>query len=401
MHSLHRWALPALFLTLAACDSATSVETEFGDATFALTALTCSENGINANPFTVASAMASNRTDHEVAGDYSYETASATTIAFDGTSIVIAGAGATYSGSTVTVSTPGTYVSSGTLTNGEVVVNSPDDGAVKLVLNGVSITNATNSAIRVDEVDRAVLILAAGTTNTVTDGATYPDNAEQNAAIWSDDDLSIGGTGALVGTGRFEDGTTSKDGDAALGYVFLAGGTISVDADGDAVSAETDLLVSGGTLDLRSGGGATVTPGDASTKGLKGGVSIVVENGTITIDASDDGIHSDDTVVINGGTTQIATGDDAVHADLSLTINSGDLTITRSYEGIEVVLGDMVFNGGTISITASDDGINLAGDGDDPNGVQSAADPYDMICNAAGAPEPKSRFDTCPRGLSV
>ncbi len=427
MHTLNRWTLPALLLTLAACESATSVEGENGDAALALTALACQESGINTNPFTVANAMAANTTDHEVASDYTYDAASATTIVFNGTAIAVTGAGASASGSTVTVSAPGTYVFSGTLTDGQVVVNSPSSGVVKLVLNGVSITSASNSGIQVNEADRAVIILAAGTTNSVTDGATYPAAAEQNAAVWSDDDLSIGGTGALVVTGRFEDGIASKDGlviragtititapdegirgkdllvvrggtlnvtaggdglksdedgDVALGYVLLAGGTITVNAVGDAVSAETDLLVSGGTLDLRSGGGATVTPGTSSTKGLKGGAMVVVDNGTITVDASDDGIHSNDTVVINGGVTQIATGDDAVHADLSLTINSGELTITRSYEGIEVVLGDMVFNGGTINVIASDDGINLSGDGDDPNGVVSPADPYDMIFNA-------------------
>ncbi len=55
--------------------------------------------------------------------------------------------------------------------------------------------------------------------------------------------------------------------------------------------------------------------------------------------------------------------------------------MTRSYEGIEVVLGDLVVNGGTITVVATDDGFNLSGDGDDPNGVESAGDPYDMIFN--------------------
>lgn len=417
-----RWVLPALLLSLAACDSAST-----GDAdAVALTALACEVEGVNADPFTVADAMLDNAADHEAAGDYTYDAASATTIALAGTSATVTGAGATASGGVVTVTAPGTYVLSGTLTDGQVVVDSPDDGAVKLVLSGASITSSSDSGIRVDEGDKTVLILAAGTTNAVTDGAAYPDTAEQNAAVWSDDDLSIGGSGALVVTARFEDGIASKDGlviadgtltvtapdegirgkdylvvrggtldvtaggdglksdedgDADLGYVLVAGGTATVDAVGDALSAETDALVTGGTLALRSGGGASVTPGDASAKGLKAGVLVVVDGGALTIDASDDAVHSDDTVVLNGGTVEIATADDGVHADLSLTINGGDLTITQSYEGLESVLGDLVINGGTVDVTATDDGINLSGDGDDPNGVESAGDPYDMVFN--------------------
>lgn len=422
---LFQRTLPALVFSLVACGDDPTILQD-GDETLTLSALVCEVGGVNADPFTVADAMAGNATDHEVEGDYDYDALTATTIAFDGTSVAIDGTGAAASGTIVTVSAPGTYLLSGTATDGQVVVDSPDDGLVQLVLSGVSITSSTDSGIRVDQADRAVLVLADGTTSSVTDAAVYPEAAEQNAAVWSDDDLSIGGTGALVVTGLFEDGIASKDGlvlrdgtvtvtapdegirgkdylvvrggtfdvtaggdglksdedgDVELGYILLADGTIVVDAEGDAVSAETDLLISGGVVDVRSGGGASVTPGDDSTKGLKAGVLVVVDDGTITIDASDDGIHSDDTVVINGGATELATADDGVHADLSLTINAGDLTVTQSYEGIEVVLGDLVFNGGTIDITATDDGVNLSGDGDDPNGVESEGDPYDMIFN--------------------
>jgi hypothetical protein len=86
-------------------------------------------------------------------------------------------------------------------------------------------------------------------------------------------------------------------------------------------------------------------------------------------------------VVLNGGTIDIATADDAVHAEFMVTINGGELTVTDSYEGIEAVTGDLVVNGGRIDVVAIDDGFNLSGDGDDPNGVESAGDPYDMVFN--------------------
>ena len=399
-----------------------------GDADpITLTSFASDIAGVNDDPFTVADALVENNADHEVSGDYTYDVATATAITLDGTSVTVDGTGATASGGIITVSEPGTYVLTGTLTEGQVIVDSPDNGTVKIVLSGVSIASSTDAGIRVDEADKAVLILAEGTTNTVTDGATYPASAEQNAAVWSDDDLSIGGSGALVVVAQFEDGIASKDGlvisdgtitvsapdegirgkdylvvrggsldvtaggdglksdedeDAGLGYVWIAGGAIVIDAAGDAVTAETDALISDGMLFVRSGSGASVTPDDdASTKGIKGGVLVVVDEGTITVDASDDGIHSNGTAVVNGGTIEIGTGDDGVHAELELTINGGELTITQSYEGIESVTGDLVINGGIIDVTASDDGLNLSGDGDDPNGVEGAADPYDMVFN--------------------
>ena len=424
MRTSLRWILPALLLTLTACDSASSGGTDA--EALALSALSCDVDGVNADPFTVADAMADNADDHEAATDYTYDATSATTIALNGTSASVTGSGATASGGVVTVSAPGTYVVSGTLDDGQIVVNSPADGPVRLVLSGADITSSSDSGIRVDEGDKTVLILADGTTNTVADGASYADAVEQNAAVWSDDDLSIGGTGALVVTASFEDGITSKDGlviaggtvtvtapdeglrgkdylvvrggtldvtaggdglksdedgDAALGYVLVAGGTVTVEADGDALSAETDALLAGGTLALRSGGGAGVTPGDASTKGFKAGVMAVIDGGALTVDASDDGVHSDGTVVVNGGVIEIATADDAVHSDLAMTVNGGEILVTQSYEGLESVLGDLVVNGGTITVTASDDGFNLSGDGDDEPGQPSEADPYDMVFN--------------------
>ena len=422
-HMLRR-TLPALLLslTLAACDSASTTGDTGDSATVSLTALSCDVDGVNADPFTVADAMAANTAPLDVAGDDTYAAATATRIALNGTTISVTGAGATAAGSTVTVSSAGTYVISGTLADGQVVVDAPGGGLVRLVLDGAAITNADDSAILVAEAGRTAVVLAAGSANTLTDGATYPANAEQNAALWSDDDLAIGGTGALTVTGRFEDGIASKDGlvirsgtitvaapdegirgkdylvvrdgaldvtaggdglksdedgDAALGYVLLAGGAVTVDAAGDAVSAETDALVSGGSTALTSGGGAAVTPGTASTKGLKGGVLVVVDGGRLDIDASDDGLHSNGTVVVNDGNITVATGDDGVHSDGAVTVNGGSLVVSRSYEGVESGTGDLTVNGGVVTITSSDDGINVAGAGDTmpggPGGGQAGA----------------------------
>lgn len=69
--------------------------------------------------------------------DPSYDEASATKIALDGSGASVTGKGATADGSTVTISADGTYVVSGTLTDGQIVVSLPgDNDKAQIVLDG-------------------------------------------------------------------------------------------------------------------------------------------------------------------------------------------------------------------------------------------------------------------------
>lgn len=395
----------SLSLLLACSDSAAPV----GDPV-EIPTLACLEAGVNADPFTVADALVANGADHEDQGDYTWDTTAVVGIAFSGSSITVTGTGATVSGTTVTISKAGTYRISGTLDSGQIVVKATDTSLVRLVLNGMTITNPGNAAIVMSKVLRAVIILADGTVNRVTDGNTYPAGVDQNAAIFSKSDVSIGGNGSLIVTGRYNDGIASKDGlvihsgtitvtavddgirgkdylvirggtvrvtsggdglksdedaDSTLGYVLVEGGAIEVDAANDGIQAATDALIAGGTLVLRTGGGSSVVITDTalSAKGIKGDSAVVVDGGALTINSADDGLHTGRLLVVNGGTITIATGDDGAHSDVDLTINGGDLTVTKSYEGIENKQGDMTINGGHIRVTSSDDGINVAGAG--------------------------------------
>ncbi len=108
--------------------------------------------------------------------------------------------------------------------------------------------------------------------------------------------------------------------------------------------------------------------GDYSTKGIKAANEIVVTNGAVNIQSYDDSFHADNTAVlengetplgnitINGGTVTAYSHDDGFHAEGVLAFYAGDVSVTNSYEateGYQVIIG-----GGTLNLTASDDGIN-------------------------------------------
>lgn len=275
-----------------------------------------------------------------------------------------AAAGVSVDGSTVTISEAGVYRLSGTLA-GQVVVSAPEDALVVLILDGVDISNSSGSAIEVRTADDVAIHLAEGSQNSVSDAASYADDAEANAAIWADVDLTVSGSGSLTVTGNGNDGITSKD------DLVILGGDISVTAADDALRGKDSLVVEGGTLTLvAQGGDGLKSDGDDNeevapeidwTKGY-----IYVSGGTIDVTAGDDGLQAFTDTVIAGGTVTVDVADDGVKGEVIVSIGEGSgvdattsVTVANSTEGIEAA--NIGISGGTIDVTASDDGINASG----------------------------------------
>ncbi|HEY7812123.1 MAG TPA: carbohydrate-binding domain-containing protein, partial [Nakamurella sp.] len=102
---------------------------------------------------------------------------------------------------------------------------------VTLILDGADITNSGGSALVINDAEAAVVQLADGSQNTLTDG-TETATDEPNPALFSTADLTITGTGALTVHGNANDGITSKDG------LVIEAGTITVAAVDDGIRSK-------------------------------------------------------------------------------------------------------------------------------------------------------------------
>lgn len=340
-----------------------------------------------------------------------------TVITLSDSGITIDGQGAVAEGSYLKIVSGGTYIISGTLSDGRIAVRAQGEDVV-LILNGVNVNCSNSAALYVNKAKSVTLLLNGTTENIFTDGSSYDytleygdaSNDEPNACIYSKDDLIIRGTGSLRVNGIFNSGIIGKDtlkilnttvevnaknngingkdsltiqnstvsvtagGDAlrstqdndpTLGWASLSGSNIYLTAtDGDGMQIERGITIDNCSISITTGNnGAKSTITESSTKGIKCSQGyIMINSGTIVIDSYDDAIHCAGDITVNGGTLSIATGDDAIHSDANIYINDGLIEIPESHEGLEAALIEI--SGGEIYIVADDDGINASGGND-------------------------------------
>ncbi|OAS16689.1 carbohydrate-binding domain-containing protein [Paenibacillus oryzisoli] len=348
-------ALLLCTVVLAACNETTDIASTSTETTPAV-ATTAATTGATASTAASGKAVTTDIIQKvEYAADDAYtEWASAnpTKIALTGAGATIEGKGAEAKDGKIAITAPGTYVLSGKLTDGQIMVSVKDKGVVRLVLNGVDISNSRSSAIFVEEAGKAIISLQEGTENIVSDGTkyVYPDAAtdEPNSAIFSKDDLTINGSGKLVVKGNYNNGITSKD------KLKITGGTLEVKAIDDGVMGRDLVAVQAGTLTVDAGGHGIKTTNDK--EGKEGYISLA--GGTFTIQSGEDALHSSGGLDVSGGDLHINAGDDGIHAEVSLAIAGGTIDITQSNEGIEAPA--VLISGGTTNVVSTDDGVNIS-----------------------------------------
>lgn len=228
------------------------------------------------------------------------ENSEITYIEFAGDTITASNNTVIISGNTITIKNAGEYQLSGSLNDGQIIVNTAKTSGVVLTLDDVSIHSSTTAPIYAKQAGELMVVSLAGTTNNLSDGNSRVSDSSINATLYADCNLTLTGKGILNITGNYAAAIKSKD-------------------------------------------------------------LIQVSDAVLRLDSIGDGINAND-VIVNSGVISAATDDDGIHADDTLVILGGDINITKSYEGLEATT--ITISGGNIAIVASDDGINAAGGND-------------------------------------
>ena len=326
-----------------------------------------------------------------------YDAAKAVRIQLNGTTASASSDSVQVNGSTVIIKEEATYVISGSLTNGMLVVNAPDTAKLQLVFHGVDITSETSAALYILEADKVFVTLAEGTNNTLANGGSFTaiDDNNIDAALFSKQDLTLNGSGSLTVTSPAGHGIVCKDDlvitggtytvnsashgldandsvrltgadltidagkdaihcdnseDAAKGFIYISSGSVKGEAEGDGIAASSYMQIAGGAIDLLVGGGSENGTKEHSDGfgGFMGGGPGGMGGGrpgkssTENTQSSDTGesstsmkgLKAANGLLISGGNITINSADDAIHSNVSVFINGGTFTIASGDDAI-------------------------------------------------------------------
>lgn len=197
----------------------------------------------------------------------------------------------------IKISKEGTYVFSGELENGRIVVDADKSDKIRIVLDNASITRKNSSAILVKNADKVFVTLASDSENILSSSGTFEaeDDINIDAAVFSKEDITFNGSGKLSIESERGHGIVSKD----------------------------DLVFTGGNYSVVSEGHA-----------LNGKNSVRICDGNFEIESNQDGIHAENKdeeksgfVYISGGEFEITSVNDAIDSKYAVQIDDGNFTL--------------------------------------------------------------------------
>lgn len=242
-------------------------------------------------------------TERDLAG--TYEESGAVYVTLSGDGITGETDGVAIKGQTVTITAEGTYIFSGTLSEGQIVVDA-DNAKVQIVFDNVDITCASSAAVYVKSAEKVFVTLAEGSQNTLrnTDEYVAIDDNNIDAVIFAKSDLTLNGTGSLTIVSAEGHGIVSKD------DLKITGGTYDITAAGHALSGKDSVRITDGTFILTAEkDGIHAENADDEEKGY-----IYIADGDFTITSDGDGMDASSIVQIEDGTFDITAGGGAANS---------------------------------------------------------------------------------------
>ncbi len=331
-----------------------------------------------------------------------------------------------------TIKTGGTYVFSGSLENGNIIVAAGEDDEVNIELSGCKISSASAAPIYVESAKEVKIKSQNDTVNIINDtrAELTEENSDQtgNAAIYAKCDLSLTGKGTLIVKSTCNNGVQSKDSLTVKNVI------LKVEAVNNAIKGNEGVKVESGDLFLVSykGDGIKTSDTGLTKKGNQKG-NVIIEAGNVTIYAQYDGIDAAfDLQIDTEGNISVYTGKyntykqenasvegdvenvgwfggfpggwggnqngnnknqpsaKALKAGNSIIVNNGLIVLNTEDDGMNAgsdetfesgakSVGEVVVNGGSITITSGDDGVH----GDEKvtinNGVVNVVTSYEGI----------------------
>lgn len=195
----------------------------------------------------------------------------------------------------ITLTEAGDYVLSGTLTDGSVIINAPEDAKLHLILNGAHIASQSAAALYVISADKVFVTLTDGSENGISAAgdSAEDDYANVDAAIFARCDISFNGSGSLSVSSAKGRGIVSKD------DLVFTGGSYMIQAANHGISGKDSIRIADG--------------------------SFVVTAGKNCLDSDNDEDSDKGFIYIAGGSFDLSSGNDACHCSGDFDFLAGSM----------------------------------------------------------------------------
>ena len=313
-------------------------------------------------------------------------------------------------GSTVTLTDENTYVISGTLTDGMIIVEADEKAKPQLIFDGVYVTSETSAPLYIKSADKVFITLAEGSENSLSNSGEFKaiDDNNIDGAVFSKQDLTFNGSGSLTVTSPTDHGivckddlvftggtytvssashgldandstrikdstltiTSGKDGihsensdDSSKGFFYMEGCNINIEAEGDGISAEAYAQITDGNINILAGGGSengTKTNSDSwgNFQGGPGGGMMGGHGGMGQKPVKNPpGMSISDTTDTTSTDSEESTSMKGIKTNGNLVIENGTFKINSADDSLHSN-SSLTINGGTFEIASGDDGIH-------------------------------------------